>query len=507
MNWNCQKCGKRITCKQYYQKIYAAIRCLIDIYLIEIAYTFLPPSILGKKPGIKKLYEIYAITPEELTMVCFYKVCSNLMLEHMPVFSYAQMLADAHPAEVLSSDNLGSNALYKSRSRVFAKICNIHNHPKDTFSNMTVDKFLIFEFLFKYRMNRKKQSDEISDEAVHDRIVSKDIIKMMYAYTLPKKKNYNIEQFGKDLECFDKIIYKDIEENSDSYFEKCLKYAFCEHLTHFETSYKVVDMLENEFKMLPQESKIVILFCAAALRKLKINMDDKNTKSNKDDEIESHKESDSTKECEEPQEPKSTDECEESYKSFKTPLVEFPVFPNNNYIKCFFDEIKGNVKEINKQQQSDKDSSENDEANGKILETETTENSLDEETPAKSSENAKAIEKDVLGIDFYPRNCAQALAHLSIICNCITCKMVDAVKSNIPFHVKECPTSENIFKNYLGMGQHIVRDKELKSKCILEDIMEIYSAADHIDERLAPAEYEKAFQNLINLEFKDIKLN
>ena len=43
----------------------------------------------------------------------------------------------------------------------------------------TVDKFLIFEFLFKYRMNRKKQSDEISDEAVHDRIVSKDIIKMI----------------------------------------------------------------------------------------------------------------------------------------------------------------------------------------------------------------------------------------------------------------------------------------------------------------------------------------
>ena len=132
---------------------------------------------------------------------------------------------------------------------------------------------------------------------------------------------------------------------------------------------------------------------------------------------------------------------ESNLRNIKNPdmgLIEFPVFTNSqNFINMFFDEYFDN--------------------------------------------------KNGLNISTRPTSVALILAQLSTVYNSsiviLLNKYKDRFCSMSDFDIGKCSFSENIFKNYIGRGQHIISQKNL-TETIVKDLLEIYSPSDTIEERL-----------------------
>lgn len=89
--------------------------------------------------------------------------------------------------------------------------------------------------------------------------------------------------------------------------------------------------------------------------------------------------------------------------------------------------------------------------------------------------------------DKSPTEIAVLLMHLSIVANQSVQSTKEKFKHELGFltnfHISECEFAESIFKGFIGLGQHIVQEKELNDK-IIKDIMEIYSNSERVDNKI-----------------------
>lgn len=386
-NCFCAFCNRRHECGEKYVNVYKDIFYTIGLELSERILIRTPSSKFIKKDIV---FDICGTDKHALVYTAFFDFCSRLVMYQEPYRSYVSFLKEKYPDEDFSSGGMGSNPIYKKRKDYFKKLSEKYNVPVETFMRCNRYVFDLWEFFFKNRFNRGvRKSNSENKHLEKKRPFEKDLFGIMSEYVYPKDNNYGKTAFKNDLEMMD-VVYDAIEEESDSYLEKCLKYHFCELITHYETAYKFVYILENQSKLFNYDEKTSILFWEANLRSVR-DRDNNGA------------------------------------------LIRFPVMLNKeNYIEHFLKELEYN-----------------------------------------KSHNR----------DHRPNECAKLLNILTESCIMITDKMTQKYSKQAFINPTLCGFAEFVLKDYIGMGQHICRNKEFDD-VIVEDLMEIYSSADTVEERL-----------------------
>lgn len=397
----CNNCSEYDICHGVFADVYSFLQQTSRAALQKMCDEYMPQCM---KDNIvcsfdnDIIYDIYHMPERLLTYSCFFGFCRNWILHKPPYQTYASMLRIKYPEEFEGwiPSEMGSHPLYKQRMRYLKKIAQVHNIPVENLTKCNQEMFDRYEFIFNYRYNRKIRSDSSDEIIEHKRPFKQDIFSYMYPYEFTKNHNYRANEFKEDLENI-KIIYKDIEENSDSYFQKCLRYDVVEYCLHYETAYKFVKYLNNIDDDFTQEERIKLLFWEANLRKTIVQQD-----------------------------------------IVENSLMEFPfIIHIDSYIQLFFDEY---------------------------LNT-----------------------RNLFGQGINPQECSRLLTHLSIVYNYTVRTALDRYKEDFElpedFNARQCGFAENIFENYIGKGQHITHNKDLSIETV-KDIMEIFSRADTVEERL-----------------------
>lgn len=328
---------------------------------------------------------VYRENIQEIYYAAFFYLMKHWTFSQGENKEYTEFLREEYPNEPLSSGELSSNALYKSRKRYLEKVSALHNEPFANYWNINEENFKLLEFILRYRKNRKTKDNDLADEKInHSRIFKTDIFSKMYEYSIPKGHKYTKTDFYDDMNNI-QCIYDDIEKTSDSYFDKCLKYEIVEYKLHYETAYKFSSTLERKYSFLSEENKYKALQYESVLRHVKTYNLDK-----------------------------------ELY------LNEFPVLANMAlWIDMFFKNFTENFQR--------------------------------------------------------PLICAELFLSLTNHIESVMNQCYLSMQDSFPeFRISECGFAENIFKNYIGEGQHITKDKDLTKK-ILQDIWTIFDKSEYID--------------------------
>ncbi|MCH5186216.1 MAG: hypothetical protein J1F64_08860 [Oscillospiraceae bacterium] len=156
---------------------------------------------------------------------------------------YYEFLREEYEGENLTSDAMGSNAIYQSRKRFFSELAEESNIPFDNYWVNTYENFKLYEFVFRYTNNRTFRN-EVDDKDIleHKRDFRTNFLKKL-GYKLPKSNRLTTEDLRSEFETIN-LIYNDIQDISGSFFEKCLKYEMIEYITHYEAAYKIVSKME-----------------------------------------------------------------------------------------------------------------------------------------------------------------------------------------------------------------------------------------------------------------------
>lgn len=327
---------------------------------------------------------IYRENLIELYYATFFYLMRNWTFSQGEEKECLEFLRKEYPHETLSSGELSCNAVYKGRRRYLKKVADFHHADFFDYWNINEENFNLLEFILYYRKNRKTKDKDIANKKLeHSRIFITDIFSKMYEYSMPSGHKYSLTDLESDLNNI-QYIYDDIEEYSDSYFDKCVKYDIVEYKLHYETAYKFSVKLENEYSFLEDEIKNKALQYESVLRHVKKYGEDGNLY-----------------------------------------LQEFPVLANMDlWINIFFDIFMRDYKR--------------------------------------------------------PLKCAELLFDLTNYINLVINECYTNMRGLLPkFRISECQFAEDIFKNYIGEGQHISKDKNL-TRQIVKDIKSIFDKSEYI---------------------------
>lgn len=321
---------------------------------------------------------------QEVYYAAFFYLIRGLVFSDGERKSCLEFLREKYPLEPLDTGELANNAVYQSRLRYIKRVARLHNKPFKYYWIMNRHEFELMEFVLRYRKNRHFRDNDSANKILkYDRGFKMDIFSKMYEYSMPSGHKITLSDLQNDFEMINQI-YNDIENESQSYFEKCVKYNIVEYKLHYETAYKFVYELNKNYKDMSDEDKNKALQYEAVLRHIKVRYNG------------------------------------------KIRLVEFPIFANmSQWINFFF-----YVFRITKRR---------------------------------------------------PIECANILFDITnAMLESIDICMADKQHLLLDFCITECKFAENIFENYLGKGQHIVRNKVLDKKTV-KDLKTIFDKSEYIE--------------------------